>query len=65
MAKKKETPKTFTFLIEGLVRVWHKGHSFIISEKDNVDLSLDQLEDLVSKKENGELKEVHPLNPEL
>lgn len=64
MAKKTKTAKVarrkkivavamrvFGKLAEGLVKVWHKNHSFIISKEDAINLTLEQLEQLVKQKD--------------
>lgn len=42
--------QVFTSLARGLVKVWHKNHSFIISKEDLTSLTLEQLEQLVNEK---------------
>lgn len=40
----------FEKLAVGLVKVWHQNHSFIISKEDAINLTIDQLNDLVESK---------------
>lgn len=53
-AKKKKVIKAvitvFEKLARGLVKVWHQNHSFIISKEDAINLTLDQLNELVNEK---------------
>jgi hypothetical protein len=57
--------KTYKFIIPGVVRVWHTegeiSESFIISEKDNKTLTLEQLKELFELKAAGDLEELNPL----
>lgn len=63
--------KTFKFVVPGLVRVWHTpegetvSHDFIIHERDNAKLTLEQLKELLELKRSGKLQLLHPSNEKI
>lgn len=42
--------QVFSTLSKGLVKVWHKNRSFVISKDDALNLTIEQLESLVGEK---------------